>query len=219
MSVPLTGDVTSRQLAGVCKGSPSSSFSLISPEARHVAGRSSGEIKYSDFRGKIWRQGNVSGSIPAGRDDRLDGYTSSPSGGSGSGSTWVADLYQNDFGYGEYKGASACNSYFYCSTPGLHKLTGKLQCSSQGTPTGEKYMRANLYVWGYSSGYLSGSRVLYDAKEISGSSVFDLSMTFNARSGNPYVVINLEAWGDGINSYSNARHVVATLTGAVVNFQ
>lgn len=217
MTAPKTGNVTSNQIAGVTKGSPSAQMNLNSVGSRRVSGRSSGNISFTDFRGRSWVQGNIA-DIPTNKDPRPEGYYSPGSYISGSGDDWDLYLLQNNFGNGEYKGAMDCNSFFYCSSPDvLHTFTGTVSIYP-GNSTIYRDRYGAVFIFGYSAGYLSGSRVtLAQYKQLSANQD-KFSMPFTPSASYPYVVINAVAWGDGINSgvQGQENEITVKVTGASI---
>lgn len=205
MTSPTTGEVTSSQISMSTNGSPNGSVSLVSAPSRFVAEKDSGEIAYSDFRGKAWRQGAGS-PLPVGYDPRKEGYYSKPSYIEGSTGYIKIRQEMNDFYNGEYKGTLQANSFFY-SPPGDLYFSGEFQAGYQDNFSGrQKY--GYLYIWGYSSGYLSGSRV----------SIFQLQREWGVKtinrekmtvpSGYPYVVMNFGTWADGKNTITPGQEIV-----------
>ncbi len=204
MSVPLTGDATSRQIAGCLEGNPNSSFSLKSANSRFITGKGSGDIAFSDWRGKAWRQGAGS-PLPVGCDKRLEGAYSTGSRVDAQEGYWYSYIVQNSFPNGEYKGTVQANSYFYSEPRDLY-LSGKFSTQYYDRFSGREHY-GYLYIWAYSSGYLSGSRVdLFGDKREFGGANYDRSK-FTVPAGYPYVVVNCGTWSDGKNTSVSGQDV------------
>ena len=211
MSFPKSGSITSGQIRSTIYDSSSGSVSLASAPVRHVAEKDFGNVAYLDLRGKAWRQGNLS-PLPVGKDPRYTGYYSTGSSITGSGGTWTCRLLQNEFYNGEFKGAMEANSYFKCGQPGvIHEFSGGMSVSIQYTSVSQERYGA-LYIFGYSSGYLSGSRVQYAEEKLAGNGYRNITKTFTPSASYPYIVINFNAWGDGKNTVVSGQEIDITAT-------
>ena len=190
-------EITSREIAGLTLGSPNSTVSLVSTPSRWVSEKPSGDVAYSDFNGKAWRQGAGSG-YTIGADKRYDGYYSPGSVIETSTDRYNIRHEMTQFPNGEYKGSLQANSYFYSEPRELY-LSGKFEANVIDRFSGREHY-AYLYVWGYSSGYLSGSRVSIwsDSREF-GVRTYTRS-PFTVRAGYPYIVLNFGTWSDGKNT-------------------
>lgn len=204
MSVPLTGDVTSRQIAGCLEGNPNSSFSLKSGNSRFVTGKGSGDIAFSDWRGKAWRQGAGS-PLPVGCDKRLEGFYSEGSRVDASTDYWRCNQEMSDFYNGEYKGTIQANSYFYSEPRDLY-LSGTFSAQYSDKFSGRvKY--GFLYIWAYTSGYLSGNRVqLFSQQREWGARTYDREK-ITVPAGYPYVALNFGTWCDGKNTVTPGQEI------------
>lgn len=207
MSFPTSGNITSDQIRSTVYDNSVSSVSLASAPVRHVAEKDSGNVSYLNLRGKGWRQGNLSSPLTCGKDPRYTGYYSTGSSVTGSGGTWTCKLLQNEFYNGEFKGAMEANSYFKCGQPGVrHTLTGGMSVSIKYSAVSQERYSA-LYVFGYSSGYLSGSRVNYGEIRRNSNGYQNVSISFTPTSSHPYIVINFNAWGDGANTVVQGQEI------------
>ena len=213
--MPLTGDVTSRQIAGCLKGDPNRSISLKAENSRFVTEKDSGDIAFSDWRGKAWRQG-AGTPLPVGFDERKEGFFDSDSYTSGSTDAWRTYGSWSQFYNGEFKGVIQANSYFYTEVPAGDiqkslKMTGEVKVSIYDRYNREFPPYGHLYVWAYSSGYLSGARkTLYQTLHKQGSGTRTVDATINVPQGYPYVVINVGSWADGKNTV-NGQEIRVTL--------
>jgi len=216
MTVPKSGVITSSQIAGVTRGYLGDQIDLDSAGSRQVAGRPSGDVSFENFRGRGWVQGNVD-SLPTNKDPRPFGYYSEESYITGSGNQWELYLFQNEFYSGEYKGVMDCNSFFYCSSPGVrHTFTGTVWIDPDYASV-QRDRHGAVYVWGYSNGYLAGSRVSLGSFK-SEMNRGGITMWFTPTASHPYVVINAVAWGDGANSVVQGQQngIRVTITGASI---
>lgn len=212
MSFPISGSITSVQIWHTVYDSSSSSVSLASAPVRHVAEKDSGNVAYLDLRGKAWRQGNLGSPLSCHYDPRYTGYYSTGSSVTGSGGTWTCRLLQNEFYNGEYKGAMEANSYFKCGQSGVrHTLTCSMGVSIKSTSVAQERYGA-IYVFGYSSGYLSGSRVDYGESIKRSNGYHSISIDFTPSASHPYIVINHNAWGDGKNTVVAGQEIDVTAT-------
>lgn len=111
--------------------------------------------------------------------------------------------------------SAAINSWFYCLRPGVaHRLTATQVIDNIYGISGTNFPSANqINVFGYSSGYLSGSRVTYvnHSYATKPGSPISVSKDFTPDSGHPYVVINVESVGGGNEgtqkNINTAQHV------------
>ena len=204
MTSPTTGEVTSSQISMSTNGSPSGSVSLISAPSRFVAEKDSGDIAYSDFRGKAWRQG-VGSPLPVGVDVRKEGYYSAETYTDNRTGYWYVRQYMNEFYNGEYKGSINLNSYFY-SEPGDLYYSGRFEAGYTDKYSGRaKY--GFLYIWAYQYGYLSGDRVqLVDQQRDFGAKTYS-RQKFTVPAGYPYVVCNFGTWADGKNTVTPGQEI------------
>lgn len=190
-------EITSRQISGITLGNPNGTVSLVSTPSRWVSERPSGSVAYSNFNGKAWRQGDGPLS-PTGVDKRYDGYYSSDSFIETAAGRYNIVHKMSEFPNGEYKGSLQANSYFY-SEPRDFYLSGVFSAQYNDQFSGRDHY-AFLYIWGYSSGYLSGSRVsLYSTSRSYGQFTYT-RVKFTAISGYPYIVMNFGTLSDGKNT-------------------
>jgi hypothetical protein len=207
-------EITSRQISGLTLGSPNGTVSLVSTPSRWVSERPSGSVAYSDFNGKVWRQG-VGSPLPIGVDERYEGYYSSGSVIETEAGAYNIVHKMSEFPNGEYKGSLQCNSYFYSEPRELY-LSGKFEANVIDKFSGRDHY-AFVYIWGYRSGYLSGSRVsMFSSQRTFGVKNYDRS-PFTVQAGYPYVVLNFGTFSDGKNT--NVSGQETSTRGTFENFK
>jgi len=217
VTVPNTGNITSNQISGVTKGDLSGQINLNSAGSRQVAGKSSGNISFVDFRGRAWVQGNI-GDLPTNKDPRpfQGGANTSNSYISGSGSEWVCHLNQQ---YQSSPGAVDCNSFFYCSSPGVpHKFLFNFRTQMSYSP-GSWNRYGAVTVFAYDAGYSAGSRVQLGQYKIEDSNYNSpRSMSFTPPASHRYVSIVVTSWGVG-NYSGGTNEVTTTLSNGIITLQ
>ncbi len=209
-------EVSTSDLASTVFNDSSQQISTSSTAYNYLR-KATGTITLPDsFANRAWGMGSRAGARPDSGDRRLEnpGNTQSTVSdqilrATSAHDNWPEWYVVSKFDPWDQGAASAAiNSFVKCLQPGrLHRFKYRVTDAHIDRKTNNTEPLFSVSCWGYSSGYLSGSRTQYSrwTAGAGGSSgwirSYDGNHTFTPSASYPYLVINVEALSTGGQGY------------------
>jgi len=230
----LGSEVSTRDMASTIFDNPSHEIRTDSTAYNYLR-RATGTITLPDsFANRAWSIGSGLGQRPDCGDRRIENpantsstvndQTISSTSKYDSWPSWRAISKFNAYQAGAASGA--INSYVKCLQIGKrHRFRCRVHDVRVDRKTNNTEPLFSITIWGYTSGYLSGSRTSYarwtwgaGGSDSGGIAQADLDRTFTPNASYPYLVINVEALSTG-NSSGYSGQVYGSMSMAEITVE